>query len=97
MTVAYCFRDGKIHVTELGAPEGAVELFRGPSASVSRLIEGVADEGYVPGLETSKTVADDQQHLLIFLAEAKAAACRLVTVNDLSQDILEADNKVTAA
>lgn len=95
MLIAYCFRDGRILADSAQVPEGAVELFRGPDKEVRRLIEEVSDEGYVPGLEESKTVADDQQHLLIFLDTARDAASRLVTVNDLTQDILQSDREVS--
>lgn len=96
MMIAFCFRDGRIYTTPGYVPEGSVELFRGPDKEVLRLIEETSDQGYVPGLETSKTVADDQQHLLIYLEEAKAASSRLVTVNDLTQDILQSDREVSA-
>lgn len=96
MMIAFCFRDGRIYTTPGYVPEGSVELYRGPGKEVHRLIEETSDQGYVPGLEESKTVADDQQHLLIYLGEAKAAASRLVTVNDLSRTILEADREVRA-
>jgi len=98
--IAYCFRNGLIYSTQETVPEGAVELCRGPAASVARVIKDTAEERdgefFVPGLSESTTIGDDQQHLLLYLETAKDAADRLVTVNDLTQDILEADSEVTA-
>lgn len=94
MLKAYCFRDGHVVTTIGEVPEGSVELFRGPDADVIRLAKATTDdEGFIPGLRESTTVADDQQHLLLYLEEVRAEASRLVTVSDLTQDILEAEGE----
>ena len=94
MMIAYCYRDGHVHMAHDQAPEGSVELFRGPQRDVMRLIEATTNKRLIEGLSSSTTVADDQQHLLLYLEEARNEANRLVTVNDLSRDILEADSEV---
>jgi len=93
--IAYCFRNGLIYSSQEAAPEGAVELLRGPTASVARVIKDTAEERngefFVPGLLESNTIGDDQQHLLIYLETARDAADRLVTVSDLTREVLETD------
>lgn len=93
-TIAYCYHDGLVVTTQGEAPEGAIELFHGPDVEVDRLVEATTDEeGFIHGLRESTAAADDQQHLLIYLEDVKAEASQLVTVNDLTQDILDAEGE----
>lgn len=94
MMIAYCFRDGHVHLTADAVPEGAVELFRGPQRDVMRLIDETTENRQILGLRDTTTVGDDQQQLLIYLQSVEDNASRLVKVNDLTQDILEADAEV---
>jgi len=93
--IAYCFRNGLIYSTQDSAPEGSIELLRGPTASVARVIKDTAEERdgefFVPGLMEGNSIGDDQQHLLIYLESVRDAADRLVTVNDLTRESLERD------
>lgn len=91
MAFAYCFLDGAVRVTDREVPQGAVEVCRGPLAEVWQLLDETTPDGRIPGLRDSRTVADDQQHLLLHLETLKDAAGPRVTVNDLRGDVLVAD------
>lgn len=95
--IAYCFRNGLIYSTQDSAPEGSIELMRGPTASVVRVIKDTAEERdgefFVPVLMEGNSIGDDQQHLLVYLESVRDAADRLVTVNDLTQNILDAEGE----
>lgn len=91
--IAYCFRDGHVHLTPDGAPEGAVELFRGPQRDVHRLIEQTTDSRQITQLVDNTTMEEDQNALIDYLREADYRSSRFVTVADLSPEILAADQE----
>lgn len=88
--IAYCFRDGLIQVTdETSAPEGALELFRGPHRSVLRVTADTTDNKQIKGLDTSTGLSEDFRILADYLEELRIKDHPLITVSDLTMEQVE--------
>lgn len=80
MHIAYCFRDGYVHIASGEAPDEGVELFRGNHVDVFRLIEMMTDNRAIP-FTTSKGFKE-------FLKEAEYRKGPSVEVNHAAQEAL---------
>ena len=91
MAQVFCFRDGKLFIEEgTEPPEGALRLASGPTHALRRMVDKLADDGYVPGLEKSTDLGEDQRLLVEFVETLKSAKDPLATVDNLDKIMLEA-------
>lgn len=95
--IAYCFRDGRVQVTDAAvAPEGSIELFRGPHRSVLRVIADTTSERLIAGMDTSVGLSEDRRIVLDYLETVRDLDNAMITVAEHSYETLLLDNEVAA-
>lgn len=90
--IAYCYRTGVVEVTdEVKAPEGSLELFRGPHRKVLRLIADTTENKQIPGMDKSTGLTEDYRILTDYLERLKEADSPLITVSELTLEAIAAE------
>lgn len=92
--IAYCYRYGKIHTTdESSAPEGSIEVFRGPAKYVRRLIEETTTDGKIAGINEGAYLDEELKILDRYMEDVRTRSNPMIKVPNYLDDMIAASQE----